>query len=115
MLRVGERVQVEVPPDKGYGPRAKVKPQRVLRSRFPDDADLTKGAQFWFQAKEGGARPLWVTKVMGREVHLTTQHPLAGVTLCFDATIHDIRDATEEEKAHGHPHGPGGHRHDEEE
>jgi FKBP-type peptidyl-prolyl cis-trans isomerase SlyD len=31
--------------------------------------------------------------------------------LCFDVKIVDIRAATGEELAHGHPHGPGGHHH----
>jgi FKBP-type peptidyl-prolyl cis-trans isomerase SlyD len=38
-------------------------------------------------------------------------HPLAGVTLCFDVEIVEVRDATAEERQHGHPHGPGGHHH----
>jgi len=38
-------------------------------------------------------------------------HPLAGQTLDFEVTIEGLRDATSEEMAHGHPHGPGGHHH----
>ncbi|HKE95659.1 MAG TPA: peptidylprolyl isomerase, partial [Povalibacter sp.] len=29
----------------------------------------------------------------------------------FDVEITDVREATEEELAHGHVHGPGGHHH----
>ena len=36
---------------------------------------------------------------------------LAGETLNFDVEITDVRDATEEELAHGHVHGAGGHHH----
>lgn len=109
--RVGDSLQVEVPPEKGYGVRQKVKPQRVMRSKFPADATVEKGSRFLMQGADGRPIPIWVTKVQGREVHVTPQHPLAGVTLCFDVTVRDIRDATEEEKAHGHAHGPGGHGH----
>jgi FKBP-type peptidyl-prolyl cis-trans isomerase SlyD len=105
---VGDRVEVEVPPEKGYGRKQKVKPQKMLRSRFPEDARVEKGARFMMQGPEGRPTPIYVTKVMGREVHVTTQHPLAGVTLCFDCTIERIRPATDEEKAHGHPHGDDG-------
>jgi len=38
-------------------------------------------------------------------------HPFAGKTLTFAVQIVDIRDATEEEIAHGHAHGIGGHHH----
>ena len=42
---------------------------------------------------------------------MSPEHPLAGVTLRFDVTIRDVRDATPEEVAHGHAHGPDGHAH----
>lgn len=106
--RVGDEVKVEVPPEKGYGVRQKVKPQRMLRSMFPEDADVAKGARFLLRGKDERPFPVWITKVMGKQIHVTAQHPLAGVTLCFDVTIKAIRDATDEEKKHGHVHGPGG-------
>jgi FKBP-type peptidyl-prolyl cis-trans isomerase SlyD len=109
--RAGDSLRVEVPPAKGYGERGKVKPQRILRSHFPPDAEIEKGAQFLMQGPDGRPIPIWVVKVMGREVHITNEHPLAGVTLCFDVTVREVRDATEEEMAHGHVHGPGGHHH----
>jgi FKBP-type peptidyl-prolyl cis-trans isomerase SlyD len=34
------------------------------------------------------------------------------VTLNFDVTVREVRDATAEEMEHGHVHGPGGHHHD---
>jgi FKBP-type peptidyl-prolyl cis-trans isomerase SlyD len=34
---------------------------------------------------------------------------LAGQTLHFDVEVLSMRDATEEEKEHGHAHGPDGH------
>jgi FKBP-type peptidyl-prolyl cis-trans isomerase SlyD len=36
---------------------------------------------------------------------------LAGQNLNFEVEITEVRDATEEELAHGHVHGPGGHHH----
>lgn len=110
----GDSLDVEVPPSKGYGERQRVKTQKVMRSKFPDDAKVEKGARFMMQSKEGPF-PVWVEKVMGRQVHITPQHPLAGVTLHFSVTVGEVRDATEEETAHGHPHGPGGHEHGDEE
>ena len=106
---VGDRVEVRIPPEKAYGPKRNVKPQEVLRSRFPAEANVVKGAQFVTQGPNGQPVPIWVTKVQGRSIYVTPEHPLAGVTLCFDVTIREVRDATEEEKAHGHAHGPGGH------
>jgi len=107
----GDQVRVEVPPEKGYGRKQKVKPQRVLRSKFPPESKIEKGTRFLMQGPDGRPVPIWVTKVMGKQVHVTSQHPLAGETLCFEVTIREIRDATDEEIAHGHVHGPGGHDH----
>lgn len=111
---VGETVEVRVPPEKGYGAKRNLKPQRVLRSKFPPQAKVEKGSRFIMQGPDGQPFPIYVTKVMGREVQVSPEHPLAGATLCFSATVRSVREATDEERAHGHVHGPGGHHHDEE-
>ena len=38
-------------------------------------------------------------------------HPLAGMTLYFEGKILEVRDASSEELAHGHVHGPHDHHH----
>ncbi|MBT3653092.1 MAG: peptidylprolyl isomerase, partial [Euryarchaeota archaeon] len=38
-------------------------------------------------------------------------HALAGKSLTFSVEVVELRDASEEELAHGHVHGPGGHDH----
>ena len=109
---IGEQATVVVPPEKGYGPRSNRKPQPVMRSRFPADANVVRGARFMSQGPEGQPMPLWVSKVQGKTIYVSPEHPLAGVTLRFDVTIRDVRDATPEEVAHGHAHGPDGHGHE---
>jgi FKBP-type peptidyl-prolyl cis-trans isomerase SlyD len=52
-----------------------------------------------------------VTKVDGEKVQIDGNHPLAGQTLHFDIEVTDVRAASEEELAHGHVHGAGGHHH----
>ena len=44
-------------------------------------------------------------------VDIDANHPLAGKHLRFDVQIVDVREATMEEVAHRHAHGPGGHQH----
>ena len=105
---VGDEVTVKVPPEKGYGPKRKIKAQEVPRSKFPPDIPLKKGARFATQGPDGRPIPVWVTKVQGNQIYVSPEHPLAGVTLCFEVTIRAIRDATDEEKKHGHPHGEHG-------
>ena len=45
------------------------------------------------------------------QVTIDGNHPLAGVNLNFAVEVVDVRDASAEELAHGHAHGPGGHQH----
>ena len=52
-----------------------------------------------------------VAKITDDTVTLDGNHPLAGQDLEFDVELVDSRDASNEELAHGHAHGPGGHHH----
>ena len=58
-----------------------------------------------------GRIPVTVVKVGRHSADIDTNHPLAGQALSFDIEVVDVRAATEEEVAHGHAHGPGGHQH----
>ncbi|HSG60164.1 MAG TPA: peptidylprolyl isomerase [Pseudomonadales bacterium] len=60
---------------------------------------------------EQGAMPSTVIKVGKFNVDVDTNHPLAGESVRFELKVLDVRDATAEEIAHGHAHGPGGHHH----
>ena len=42
---------------------------------------------------------------------LDGNHPLAGISLRFDLRVTEVREASDEEVAHGHVHGPHGHHH----
>ncbi len=110
----GAEIIVDVPPERAYGvkkpnsehriplkhvvgasQRRKLQPGEAIRVMTPDgerDATVVKSGKF--------------------NVDIDTNHPLAGKHLRFRARIVQIREATEEEMAHGHAHGPGGHQHD---
>jgi FKBP-type peptidyl-prolyl cis-trans isomerase SlyD len=106
----GDKLQVTVPPAQAYGEYDKSLIQRVPRSAVRGVDDLQAGMQLHARA-EGGIRTVTVTEVDDDSVTLDGNHPLAGQTLHFDVEIAEIRQATEEELAHGHVHGPGGHHH----
>ncbi|MCH8904173.1 MAG: FKBP-type peptidyl-prolyl cis-trans isomerase [Bacteroidetes bacterium] len=52
-----------------------------------------------------------VLEVNKKTVKMDFNHPLAGKDLHFKGKVTNIREASEEEKSHGHAHGPGGHDH----
>ena len=63
-------------------------------------------------AEENGEERVWrVTSIAEGKAVLDGNHELAGQRLRFDATVVEIRPATQEEIAHGHVHGPHGHQH----
>ena len=55
-----------------------------------------------------------IASLDGDTVRVDFNHLMAGKTLHFDVEVISIRDASPEELAHGHVHGPGGHTHHEE-
>jgi FKBP-type peptidyl-prolyl cis-trans isomerase SlyD len=57
------------------------------------------------QDDQGNALPVWVTNVGDEEVTVDANHPLAGQNLHFTVSVSAVRKPTDEEVAHGHPHG----------
>ena len=109
---VGDKVQAVVPPEEGYGPAQPPMPPVALSELPPE---IETGMQLLAEMPDGRRVPIFVLEVREEDAILTQAHPLAGVTLHFDVEITAIRDATADEQAHGHPHGPdgtGGHHHD---
>ena len=107
----GAQLDVEVPPELGYGLRMDVEIQRVPRNAFPAEMEIEPGMQFHARGPDGEPFPVWVVGVEPGAVLIDPNHPLAGETLKFDVEILEVRDASPEELAHGHVHGPGGHGH----
>jgi len=107
----GDKLIVSIPPEEGYGVRDDAKRVEVPLEMFKGVDEVKPGMQFQARNKEGSVELLTVAAVNGDKVIIDANHPLAGETLNFDVTIRDIREATAEELAHGHVHGPGGHHH----
>ena len=105
----GEKFNVSVGPEQGYGVRREGLVQRVPRKHFKG-AKLAPGMQVTLPTEQG-PRTMTVKKVGISVVDVDLNHPMAGRTLSFDVEIVDVREASEEEIAHKHAHGDGGHAH----
>lgn len=106
----GDRLQVSVAPEKGYGVHSPDLVQQVPKRAFQGIGQLQPGMRFTAQT-EHGPRQVVVTRVAGDMITVDGNHPLAGQTLEFEVEIAAVRDASQEELEHGHVHGPGGHHH----
>lgn len=106
-LKAGDKKKIGVKADDAYGQRD---PQALIDVPVEKLPSKTVKVGDQFRSNQSPL-PLTVTKVTETHVTLDANHPLAGVDLMFDVEVTTIRDATEEELAHGHAHGPGGHSH----
>lgn len=107
---MGDKLNVSVAPDQGYGEYDKNLVQQVPRRAFQGIGKVTIGMRLHAQTPEG-PRAVTVTRMVGDMVTIDANHPLAGKNLNFEVEITDVREATEEELSHGHVHGEGGHHH----
>jgi len=116
----GDRVEVTLPPEEAYGVRDPAKTRTVPRAAVPIEGDLKVGSSFAVQSASGKVSHAHVVAVEADLVTFDLNHPYAGKTLTFDLSVADVRDATKDELAHGHPadprggddHGPGNGGHD---
>lgn len=111
----GDTFTAEVPAAMAYGSRREDAVQRVpikhlLTAKKSSKAKLKPGMQVQINTSEG-PRDVTVVKVGKFNVDVDSNHPLAGKDLNFAIEITDVREASSEELAHGHAHGPGGHHH----
>jgi|SRR5688572_15232699 FKBP-type peptidyl-prolyl cis-trans isomerase SlyD len=106
----GDKINVSVAPDQGYGEYDKNLVQQVPRRAFQGVGKVTIGMRLHAQTPQG-PRAVTVTRLVGDMVTIDANHPLAGKNLNFEVEITDVREATEEELSHGHVHGEGGHHH----
>ena len=108
---IGTRKQLKFEAKDGYGLYNDDAVQVVGKENFPEDFVLEAGMEYMASNPDGVQMPFIITSINGEEVTIDFNHPLAGKNLNFDVELVDVRDATAEELAHGHIHGPDGHHH----
>ena len=107
----GDKFSATVPPELAYGAHDPNGIQRVPIKHLATRGKIVPGQMVAVNTRQG-VRHARAVKVGHFNVDLDLNHPLAGKTLHFDVTVREVRDATEEEKSHGHAHGPHGHDHE---
>lgn len=105
----GDTFEQTVSPEQAYGERKEGLTQRIPKKHF-GNARLSPGMPVRLQSNQG-PRMVVVQKVGMSVVDVDLNHPMAGKTLSFAVEIVDVREASEEEIAHRHAHGAGGHAH----
>lgn len=107
---VGDSVEISLEPADAFGEYDEELVQMEPASAFPAK-DLKVGMQFEGEDESGEVILYTITDIQDGKVIVDGNHPWAGERLLFKATIKDVRTAGQEEIAHGHVHGAGGHHH----
>ena len=110
-MLIGSKRTVVLSPEEAYGVYDDTAIQEINRSEFPEDTDIQEGMTFIADAPDGQQLPFVIKSIVGENITIDFNHPLAGQTLSFDVELLTLRDATIEELSHGHAHGAGGHHH----
>ena len=105
----GDSFKAAVTAADAYGERREGLTQRIPKKHFGDQK-LAPGMQVVLNTNFG-PRAVTIEKVGMSVVDVDLNHPMAGKDLEFDIEIIEVREASEEEIAHGHVHGEGGHHH----
>jgi FKBP-type peptidyl-prolyl cis-trans isomerase SlyD len=100
----GSSLKVIVPPEEGYGPSLPEMVTQVPRDLFQGVEELAVGMSFQAQGPDGQAHMVTIAAIDGDNITVDGNHPLAGETLHFDVSVISVREASDEEKQHGHPH-----------
>ena len=105
----GDSFEITVSPEEAYGAHDDKLIEAIPRKMFEGipDEEMIAGAQFHAQTGQGN-QVITIASIDGDIVNIDGNHPLAGQTLHFDVAVLDVRDATQEELDHGHPHALGG-------
>lgn len=116
-LKVGDSFDFMIPCDQGYGhinENAIVDlPKDIFKvdGEIPSDL-LEVGRTLPMRDNEGNALNGTIVDITDEKVIMDFNHPLAGQDLFFNGKIEAIREASEEELAHGHIHDHSDHGHD---
>jgi FKBP-type peptidyl-prolyl cis-trans isomerase SlyD len=108
-MLIGQKKNVKLAAKDAYGD---MDPKMVMEVPKQEVAHLQieEGSFLQLQLQDR-VKVVRVAKITDDHVTLDGNHPLAGQDLEFDVELTDVRDATNEELAHGHAHGAGGHHH----
>jgi len=109
-MKIGESKEVLVAAANAYGEEDDKAFMDVPRADFPKDIPAKVGTEIQVQNQAGQPMYARVDRVDEQSLRLNFNHPLAGKELHFSVKVVEIRDATPEEKEHGHVHLPG-HQH----
>jgi FKBP-type peptidyl-prolyl cis-trans isomerase SlyD len=103
-MEVGERKNLVIAPEYGYGELSNEAFIDVPKDQFPAEIPIELGIELQVRSPEGDIMEARIDKIEEDSVRLDFNHPLAGKVLHFDVKVIALRQASADEKSHGHVH-----------
>lgn len=102
--KVGDKFSVTLDPEDAYGDYDEEDIEEIDIAELPAE-DLEVGMPLEVEDEDGYLYLAFVREINADTVVLDFNAPLAGKTLTYDVEVVGLREADEEELAHGHVHG----------
>lgn len=100
----GDKVHVTLPPDQAYGEYDDDEIEEIDRDEMPESDVLEEGMMVEVEDEDGETYYAFVAEITDNTVLLDFNPPLAGKTLTYDVEVLGMREASQLELEHGHPH-----------
>ncbi|PJJ60576.1 FKBP-type peptidyl-prolyl cis-trans isomerase [Hymenobacter chitinivorans] len=112
----GDAFNFSLTPEQAYGDYDQQAVVDIPKNVFEidgkiDEEMLQEGNFLPMSDNQGNHMQGKIVEIGADTVKMDFNHPLAGMVMHFDGKVADVREATQEELAHGHVHGEGGHHH----
>ena len=101
--KVGDKLTVTLQPEEAYGEYDPEDTELLDRADLPEDIEV--GMELLLEDEEGNFFEVTIAEIKDDEVLVDFNYPLAGKVVTYEVEVLDIRDADDDEIAHGHVHG----------
>jgi len=102
--QAGDKVQITVQPEDGFGETKPELTRMIPPGTFEGVKNIQPGMRLDAKDPDGHVQPIIIEAITKDGIIINGNHPLAGQVLKFDISVESVREATEEEIAHGHIH-----------
>ncbi|MDB4533826.1 peptidylprolyl isomerase [Vicingaceae bacterium] len=103
---VDDQFKISVSPEEGFGYRTEDLVSTFTRDDFEGVEDVEVGMHLELELGDEDLL-VRVTQIDDDAITVDGNHELADMSLNFDVTVRDVREATSDEIEHQHVHGPG--------
>lgn len=100
----GFKTVMTLTPEEGYGEYDEELVEEMDKADFEEFDDIYEGLEFIADMDDGSEQQYVITSIDDDVVTADGNHPFAGKNIRFEVEVTGVREASEVELEHGHPH-----------